>query len=186
MTFNERDHGWHWEYTGPYARSEGKKIWRFWLAAILFIYSILGLVLLLDESSRSDSRAVILTILSLGVCITIPFVILWLQNRYGKQGCSFTANNRAYGPFSSLPAAGSKNRGFLYRNIKTLTQCRERDAIIANLAGTLSCSVYADAGDYQEVWDFFVEHCPNAEITAPITGQQYDEFYEIERDQEQE
>ena len=45
---------------------------------------------------------------------------------------------------------------------------------------------FIDAGDYQEVWDFFVEHCPNAEITAPITGQQYDEFYEIERDQEQE
>lgn len=181
MAFEKREGCWHWEYTGPYARSEGKKIWRFWWAAMLLGYSILGIVLLSDKSLGNDTNTVLFIVVDIGICITVPFVILWFLNRHGKQGCAYTANESV-----SWRPYGAKGVGFLYANIKTLTRCTDRDAIVFNMNTTdgLAGSIFANAEDYQAVWSFFVEHCPKSEITAPITGKQYDELFEITREPE--
>lgn len=185
MTFGKRgDDCWHWEYTGPYAQSSKKKLWRFWLATMFLVYAILGLVVMMNESLRKDNTAVLFAALDMGVCVTVPFVILWYMNRHSKRGCSYTANERIYTPLPSLHGGGRRHTGFHYSNIDTLTQCPERDAIIININGDIPGTIYADAEDYDAVWNFFREHKPEAEVTEPVTGGRYDALFELERDEE--
>lgn len=165
MTFGKRDDGcWHWEYTGPCARGTGRNLWIVWLLVMIFFFATLGILIAAEDATPLILRVVLLAGLGVGVFVTLVFALVWLWIRFGKKGCGYTAGESVLSPYRSLHS-GRYSRVY-FEQVKSLTQCRERNAIILKATG-LPMEVYANDADYDAVWNFLKDRCPNAEIEEP-------------------
>lgn len=161
VTFGKRDDGcWHWEYTGPYAMGFGKKLWLVWLFVMVLLYACCGIIAIVDGASQLIIRVLLVIALALSLLITLIFALIWLFTRR-KKGCVYTANDRVFSPTNSLYSG--RYTKLYFDDVKSLTQCRQRDAIILK-ARALSMEVYADSDDYDAVWSFLRDRCRNAAI----------------------
>lgn len=161
MTFGKRDDGcWHWEYTGPHAKGSGKNLWIIWLFVMVLLFACFGIIAIAEGTSQLIIRVLLIAALALGLFVTLIFVLIWFYTRR-KKICMYTANDRAFSPTNSL--SSGRYTKLYFDDVKSLTQCRQRDAIILKTAA-LPVEVYANRDDYTAVWNFLREHCPNAEI----------------------
>lgn len=161
VTFGKRDDGcWHWEYTGPYAKGYGKKLWLVWLFVMVLLYACFGIIAIVEGTSQLIMGILLTIALALSLLVTLIFASIWLFT-CRKKGCVYTANDRVFSPTNSLYSG--RYTKLYFDDVKSLTQCRQRDAIILK-AGALPMEVYADSDDFASVWSFLRDRCRNASI----------------------
>lgn len=160
MTFGRRDDGcWHWEYTGPHARGFGKNLWIVWLFVMVLLYACFGIIAIAKGTTQLMIRVLLVAALALSLFVTLIFALIWLFTRRKKR-CVYTANDRTFSPTNSLHS--DRYTKLYFDDVKFLTQCRQRDAIILK-ARALPMEVYANSDDYDAVWNFLRDRCKNAE-----------------------
>lgn len=161
MTFGKRDDGcWHWEYTGSQAKAYSKNLWTIWLCVMLFLYVSLGITAIVKGASQLIIHVLLIIALALGVFVTIVFAMIRFFYR-GKTRYVYTANEHVFSPTNGL--SSGRYTKLYFDRVKSMTQCRERDAIILK-AEALPVEIYANKDDYSAVWNFLRERCPQAEI----------------------
>lgn len=166
MTFEKRTDGcWHWEYTGSHANAYSKNLRTVWLCVMILLCVALGITAMVKGTSQLIIHVLLIIALALGVFVTIVFAMIWLFYRRKKR-YMYTANEQVFSPTNGL--SSGRYTKLHFDRVKSMTRCRERDAIILK-AEALPMEIYANKDDYNAVWNFLCDRCPQAEIDAETT-----------------
>ena len=127
---------------------------------MVLLYTCFGIVAFVEGTSPLIIRVLLIIALALSLCVTLIFALIWFYIRR-KKGCSYSANDLFLSPTNFL--SSGRYTKLRFDRVKSLIKCRERDAIIIK-ATILPMEVYANVDDFDAVWNFLRDHCPNAEI----------------------